>query len=634
MSETPIDKPCLELQSMIAFNGAVAAGLKVHPDRQHLIFSVGCTVVIEDINNKKQEFLSGHSNNVTCIAVSKSGKYIASGQVTYSGFKADVIIWDYEQRKLHCRLSLHKVKVEAVAFSPNDKFLASLGGEDDGSVVIWNVSNGEAICGSPAQVMSAGMTHCVAYANNSDNVFVTGGNNTLRVWKLDQPNRKIKPEDVNMGQMKRIVKCMEVTSDDQYVYCGTTSGDILEINMSSKNLSTLSSEKERISLGITSLSLLIKGDLLVGGGDGTVCVYKMKVSKDSKREIKRVNNQIQKVDGPVTSIAQRGSGHQFYASTGHSNIYSFNFSEFTYQLLSTCHDAEIHDVAFPFGVSELFLTSSYQNVRIWDPNNNKELVRIHVPNKTCHALEVDKAGQTIVSGWDDGRIRAFFPVSGKPKFCIEDAHGGGVTALALYSDCRHIVSGGKKGDVRVWCATPTGHSKGNLYMTNLVFTLQEHKASVTSIKVRKDDKECVSSSTDGSCIIWDLEGRCRKQMIRVNTLFNCVCYHPAEHQIITSGTDRKVGYFECIDAGLIRDLEGSLSGSINSMDISDDGVYFVSGGDDKLVKVWKYDEGEVTHMGIGHSAAITQVKISCDKKYILSVSKDGAILRWKFPFSD
>lgn len=29
-------------------------------------------------------------------------------------------------------------------------------------------------------------------------------------------------------------------------------------------------------------------------------------------------------------------------------------------------------------------------------------------------------------------------------------------------------------------------------------------------------------------------------MILANTLFQCVCYHPEEFQIVTSGTDRKV----------------------------------------------------------------------------------------------
>ena len=43
------------------------------------------------------------------------------------------------------------------------------------SVVVWNLATGDAICGSPAQVMSAGMTHTLAYANLSDDIFVTGG---------------------------------------------------------------------------------------------------------------------------------------------------------------------------------------------------------------------------------------------------------------------------------------------------------------------------------------------------------------------------------------------------------------------------------------------------------------------------
>lgn len=49
------------------------------------------------------------------------------------------------------------------------------------------------------------------------------------------------------------------------------------------------------------------------------------------------------------------------------------------------------------------------------------------------------------------------------------------------------------------------------------------------------------------------------------------------------------------------------------------------------VQVWRYDEGEVTHVGVGHSGEITAVKISPDGRTIVSVSADGAILRWRFP---
>ncbi|KAH9509794.1 Cilia- and flagella-associated protein 52 [Bulinus truncatus] len=50
-----------------------------------------------------------------------------------------------------------------------------LSGQDDGSVVVWNMVTKEPICGSPAQVMSAGVTTCLAASKVSDDVFVTGG---------------------------------------------------------------------------------------------------------------------------------------------------------------------------------------------------------------------------------------------------------------------------------------------------------------------------------------------------------------------------------------------------------------------------------------------------------------------------
>jgi WD40 repeat protein len=49
-----------------------------------------------------------------------------------SSFQADIIIWDLEKMSESKRFILHKVKVEALAFSPNGCYLLSLGGQDDG----------------------------------------------------------------------------------------------------------------------------------------------------------------------------------------------------------------------------------------------------------------------------------------------------------------------------------------------------------------------------------------------------------------------------------------------------------------------------------------------------------------------
>ena len=52
----------------------------MHPDGRHLLYTLGSCVVIREIGNPRAtEFLTGHSDKVSCLAISKSGRYIAVG---------------------------------------------------------------------------------------------------------------------------------------------------------------------------------------------------------------------------------------------------------------------------------------------------------------------------------------------------------------------------------------------------------------------------------------------------------------------------------------------------------------------------------------------------------------------------
>ena len=67
-------------------------------------------------------------------------------------------------------------------------------------------------------------------------------------------------------------------------------------------------------------------------------------------------------------------------------------------------------------------------------------------------------------------------------------------------------------------------------------------------------------------------------------------------------------YWDCYDGQAIRMLDGSDSGEINALAITKDGENFVSGGEDKKIKVWNYDEGISYFVGHGHSGSITRVR--------------------------
>ncbi|PRD33158.1 UNVERIFIED_CONTAM: Cilia- and flagella-associated protein 52 [Trichonephila clavipes] len=449
-------------------------------------------------------------------------------------------------------------------------------------------------------------------------------NNNLRIWKVDFKSRRVTPTNAAIRRIKREIKCIDTDLSDSYLYCGTASGDILKLQIilnvnehsayDAKLLSCLTRVIRKeipgdiplYSGGVTAIAVLKTGELLIGTGDGVVCratevEFQAKDSSKKSSSNKSSGNksklkmetklkELQKtiIKGDVTSIALRGDGHQ----VSKMNLFILAMG--------------VHKC------SDLFATCSKETIRVWNVATSQELLRIEVPNMTCNAVFLMQDGRSIISGWDDGKIRAHTPETGHPLYTIEHAHQCGVTVIIATADCLRIISGGGEGEV-------------------LVRTMKEHKGGITCIRLKSDEKECVTSGADGSCIIWDLVNFIRIQVVFANTVYQSVCYGPGEHQILACGTDRKLTYYEVLDGSPVRSLEVSLSGSINSVDITDDCKMFVTGGADKLLKVWKYIEGIVTHVGIGHSDEITAVKISPDKKYLISVGKDGCIIRWKFP---
>lgn len=566
--------------------------------------------------------MQGHTNSVTCLAFSKDGKQLASGQVTHMGFQANIIVWDFNERIAVHNMLIHKVKVQAVAFSPSGKFLASLGGEDDNSVIVWDLAKGVAICGSPASKDSAGTTRSLAYLNKNDFSFVTGGDANARVWSLDLQARKIRPTDCQLGNIRRNINTVVLDANDDYFYAGTTTGDLLQISVESKLFKQSGPPKHLFSQGITFVSLTPNGGrAVIGCGDGTVAVLDLNNGL-------RIVNQV-KLQGAVSTITfVDDDGKYFYAATSQSNLYVVDVESCSAVLEATGHYGAVNDLAFAPHTSELFATCANDNIRIWNAATNRELLRIEVPNGVCQCIMFKGDGSSLISGWSDGKVRAFGPQSGRLQYEITDAHPRGVTALACTkvtngSGDFRIVSGGQDGQVRVWKVTRDSQT--------LQETMKEHKAAVTFIDIRNNDAECVSASHDGSCIVWDLNRFVRKQVMFQPCLFQGVAYFPDESQLLSVGTDRKVCYWEVFDGSLIREVEVSQSNAVNGLDIAADGKSFVVGGTDRLVKMYRYEEGDNFAVGVGHSADILKAKISPDNKSIYTTSADGSIFKWVYP---
>jgi uncharacterized protein with WD repeat len=76
------------------------------------------------------------------------------------------------------------------------------------------------------------------------------------------------------------------------------------------------------------------------------------------------------------------------------------------------------------------------------------------------------------------------------------------------------------------------------------------------------------------------------------------------------------------------DLSSGHSAPVRCVAISPDGQFLVSGGDDRIVKVWNINEGEEIYTLIGHSGSVTSVAISPDGETLASGSADRTIKLW------
>lgn len=113
----------MTLRSVVGFEGGITDGLKCLCEQDVLIYALGSTIVLRHPKPvASQIFLRGHTDKVvfsfpskfltsqvSCIALSPSGKLLASGQLAHMGFTAQVVLWDLENKKPIHQMELHKV---------------------------------------------------------------------------------------------------------------------------------------------------------------------------------------------------------------------------------------------------------------------------------------------------------------------------------------------------------------------------------------------------------------------------------------------------------------------------------------------------------------------------------------------
>lgn len=221
-----------------------------------------------------------------------------------------MIIWDFAKRAQIAKHELHKVRVEAVAFSRLDQYLISLGGRDCGNVVVWDMETRQPLCGSAASRGIQGEATVLCPTNRRDACFLTAGDGNLVVWRIDKNARNVRGVDVKLSKLKRIIMSMDLNERDEVCFCGTSTGDVLKIRLNFHHdaeivepvkppilvgcFSKITKKKlspgsvELYQDGVRALIVTPKGRLYIGSGNGVVelvQVLKVEEKKDKEQSV-------------------------------------------------------------------------------------------------------------------------------------------------------------------------------------------------------------------------------------------------------------------------------------------------------------------------------------------------------------
>ncbi len=338
-----------------------------------------------------------------------------------------------KKRALAATLGKHDSRVRGVAFAPGSKLLAS--GSFDTTAKLWDVATRREL----AQLATCECRPVSAVAYAPDGKTVAIGTDEPAITLYDAATGKKKS---TLSGHADAVHCLAYAPD-----------------------------------GLTLAS---------GSKDGTVRLW-----DPATGALKRV---LDKHTGPVHAVAFAPDGKRLATAGEDATVNVWDPGAGTLVKAYKEDTGPVHALAFAPRGGPLAAGGASGAILLWpdDPSAGPRKRQGHGPAVRALAF----AGDTLVSGSDDGTIQVWEGVDGgaaNRKLSTRMVHAGGVRALAYLDGTDEYVSGGANGDIMQWDLA-TGAARSAL--------LGHRGNAVTALAIHPGGEELLSGSLDGQVLRW------------------------------------------------------------------------------------------------------------------------------------
>ena len=110
--------------------------------------------------------------------------------------------------------------------------MASVGGASDGNqLVLWNMAEGKSEVFVPATNELNQECTDISFFNTDPNKLISVHNNSVKIWQFEKKTKKLSHFNCPLGKIQRYITCVSIDVIDENAYCGTRSGDIMEVSL-------------------------------------------------------------------------------------------------------------------------------------------------------------------------------------------------------------------------------------------------------------------------------------------------------------------------------------------------------------------------------------------------------------------
>jgi WD40 repeat protein/transcriptional regulator with XRE-family HTH domain len=585
---------------------------------------------------------------ITTVAISPSGQYWATG-----GRRGRVWVWRETGHTLHLALQAHTDVVWALAFSPDERTLAS--GCLDGSLKLWEVESGIARWSG---WQTSGID-CLAFAPDGD-VLASGGHDpTLRLWdvKLGTPLQDV-PHPGSVWSLA-------FSPDGRLLASGGFDGHIWLWERQQTGLARCVQTLAEHTNRVRGLAFAPDGSRLASASwDGTIKLWEVGKEEGSHRLCQTLLGHTQQVNcvawSPDGGTLASGSfdhtvrlwhgkaGSSLTVLQGHeAAVNGLAFTPDSRHLLSGSDDGTLRRWEVERGlcvrVLQGYATTLYD--LDWSPDGTK-IASVGSDTEVClwevegrqpprvlrgHTWPVygvawrPDGGVLATSGWDHS-IRLWDPTTGTCAQILRDLDPDtNFFGVAWSPDGKLLACGTVLQGVRVWNVT-TGSQRG---------VGQAHATWIGRVAWSRDGTRLVGGGEDGHVSVWEAsEGTPFLRLSGHHGAVWSVVWSPDGRRLASGGGGQGQGeggelfVWDAHSGERLAALQG-LASVLYAVAWHPVGDRLISGGSDGRLRWWDLHSGACLREREAHQGKVQALKVSPDGSRLASCGDDGAIHLWE-----